>query len=358
MLIDFKDADLTATRRFLMSAVRLLTLSGLIAVAAVQSVRADSARITIIEDNDGLLPDGWDRHYTQGALLSYLSPMLAADDFSQQFYGALAANLHIMQPGSDSQRKFGVVLGQSIFTPVKYHDVIPDPKDRPFAGFLYGGGSLLQETGGVMLESLEVLAGVVGPDALAKQTQEAFHSLAGFNNANLDRTWSHQLKDEPAIMVSYDRHWKVWQASAFGLQADLIPDAGATAGNVMTYGEAGGQMRIGQNLGADYGIPRIRPALSGTTWFDVDRMESAFGWYLFAGIQGRAVAHNIFLDGNSFRSGPSVDKKILVGDVSTGASLFWKDWAKIDISFTERTKEFTTQKQMDHFGNVNLSFRF
>jgi hypothetical protein len=31
---------------------------------------------------------------------------------------------------------------------------------------------------------------------------------------------------------------------------------------------------------------------------------------------------------------------------------------KLDVSFTERTKEFTTQRQADHFGNVNLAFRF
>lgn len=358
MFVDVAGADAAKVVRRLKPISVALAVSGFASLAPVPSARADSGRVTIIEDNDGLLPDGWDRHYTQGALLSYLSPMLAGDDFSQQFYNILSTSLPILQPSSESQRRFAVVVGQSIFTPVKYHDPVPDPKDRPFAGFLYGGGSLLQETSGVVLESFEVLAGVVGRDALARETQEAFHSLAGFNNANLGQTWTHQLKDEPGLMISYDRHWKVWQTSVFGFQADAIPDAGVTVGNVTTYAEAGGQLRVGQHLVADYGIPRIRPALSGTTWFDVARMDSAFGWYLFAGVQGRAVAHDIFLDGNSFRSGPSVDKNVLVGDFSTGASLFWKDWAKIDVSFTERTKEFTTQERMDHFGNVNLSFRF
>ena len=209
-----------------------------------------------------------------------------------------------------------------------------------------------------MLESFAVQVGVVGPDALARQTQEAFHAAAGFNTSNLDASWSHQLKNEPGLMISYDRHVKVWQATAFGIESDVIPDAGVTVGNVMTYAEAGGQFRIGRNLAADFGIPRVLPALSGTNWFNVSRMTSAFGWYLFAGVQGRAVAHNIFLDGNSFTDSASVKKRILVGDFLTGASLFWSDWTKIDFSFTERTKEFTTQKQMDHFGNVNLSFLF
>ncbi len=341
-----------------------LLFTGAAIVLAVSMVtlpapaQADSGRITVIEDNDGLLPDGWDRHYTQGAMLSYLSPTLDSGDFAASLYALAPQQLPILKTAPDIQRKYDIVIGQSFFTPVKYHDSVPDPKDRPFAGFLYAGGSLLQETGERLLENLEVLVGVVGPDALARQTQELFHSAAGFNNANLDRSWSHQLSNEPGIMVTYDRHWKVWQQSVVGIEMDVIPDAGATVGNVMTYAEVGGQFRIGQDLGADYGIARIRPALSGTDWFNVARMTSPLGWYLFAGVQGRVGAHNIYLDGNTFENSPSVNKKILVGDFSAGASLFWSDRVKLDVSFTERMKEFTTQKQDDHFGNANLSFRF
>ncbi|MGI3902597.1 MAG: lipid A deacylase LpxR family protein [Janthinobacterium lividum] len=331
---------------------------GAFTIAMPGPAQADAGRITVIEDNDGLLPDGRDRHYTQGAMLSYLSPKLDSRDFATALYDAVPNQFPFMQMNPDSQRKFDLVVGQSFFTPVKYHDVVPDPEDRPFAGFLYGGGSLLEETGGRMLENLEILVGVVGPDALARQTQELFHAATGFNNGNLDQSWSHQLKNEPGIMVSYDRHWKVLQFSVAGFEVDAIPDAGVTVGNVMTYAEIGGQLRIGQNLGADYGIPRIRPALSGTNWFDVAAMSSRLGWYLFAGVQGRAVAHNIFLDGSSFQDSPSVKKNILVGDFSTGASLFWSDYVKLDLSFTDRSEEFTTQRQADHFGNANLSFRF
>ncbi len=325
--------------------------------AVLRPAYAENGRITIIEENDGLLPDGLDRHYTQGAMLSYLSPTQTTEDFTANLFASLS-HLPMLQPGPDTQRKFDVVLGQSIFTPTKYHDPVPDPKDRPFAGWLYGGGSLLQETNGNMLENFEILAGVVGPASLAEEAQEGFHSATGFNNTNLDAAWKHQLKNEPGVMITYDRHWKIWQNSFFGFQTDIIPEAGLTVGNVMTYADAGFQLRVGQNLGADYGIPRVRPSLSGTSWFDASRMASPFGWYLFAGVQGRAVARNIFLDGNSFANSPSVDKNILVADFDVGASLFYSDWVKLDLSFTERTKEFTTQKSMDHFGNVSLTFRF
>ncbi len=331
---------------------------GVIASTAVAAAAEDHGRLTLIEENDGLLPDKLDRHYTQGAMLAYLSPALSAGDLAWQLYDRIGSVLPVFHNEFGVIRKFDVVVGQSIFTPTDYHRAIPDPRDRPFAGWLYTGGSLLQETGGTMLENFEVLGGVVGPDSLAREAQESFHSTAGFNNKNLDQAWSHQLKNEPGFMVSYDRHWKVWQASFSGIQTDIIPEAGVTVGNVLTDAEAGVQFRIGQNLGVDYGVPRVRPAMSGTDWFNAARLEGPFGWYLFAGVQGRVVAHNIFLDGNTVAISPSVHKNVLVGDFSTGLSVFYADWVKLDATFTERSKEFTTQAQADHFASVTLSVRF
>src|SRR5581483_5652371 len=100
-----------------------------------------------------------------------------------------------------------------------------------------------------------------------------------------------------------------------------IPEAGGTLGNVFTYGEAGGMLRFGHNLAADYGPGHIRPSLSGTGWFDPSRLSDKFGWYLFTGVQGRLVGRNIFLDGNTWRDSANVDKKPVVADFVGGASL-------------------------------------
>ncbi len=82
---------------------------------------------------------------------------------------------------------------------------------------------------------------------------------------------------------------------------DAIPEAGASGGNVLTYGAIGGVVRFGQNLAAYYRSDRICPSLSGTSWFDFKQLDGNFGWYGFLGTQGRAFVHNIFLDGNTFR---------------------------------------------------------
>jgi len=47
------------------------------------------------------------------------------------------------------------------------------------------------------------------------------------------------------------------------------------------------------------------------------------GGYVFAGVEGRAVARDIFLDGNTFQKSPSVDKEPLVGELAVGAALLF-----------------------------------
>jgi len=142
--------------------------------------------------------------------------------------------------------------------------------------------------------------------------------------------------------------------SLVGNQFDVTPHLGATVGNIHTYGNAGLTVRYGDNLPLDYGPPRIQPGLTGTSSF-VSR--PGIGWYLFAGVEGRAVARNIFLDGNSFRDSRSVDKKHFVGDLQFGAVLVWHN---VRLSYTHvlRTREFDTQGDSDEFGSLALSWQY
>jgi hypothetical protein len=81
-----------------------------------------------------------------------------------------------------------------------------------------------------------------------------------------------------------------------------------------------------------------------------------FGWYLFTGAEGRAVARNIFLDGNTFRDSRSVEKKLFVGDLQFGIAF---TWSNVRLSYTHvlRTREFKIQDERDDFGALSLSIR-
>jgi len=97
-----------------------------------------------------------------------------------------------------------------------------------------------------------------------------------------------------------------------------------------------------------------RPSLPGSDFF-IPTQE--LGGYLFTTIGERAVARNIFLDGNTFENSPRVNKKNFVSTLQVGAAMTYGDTR---LSYTQvfMTKEYTTQEKGSQFGVVTLSCRF
>jgi lipid A 3-O-deacylase len=320
--------------------------------AAPAALRADDGqRLSVIEENDSLFFDS-DKHYTQGLRLGYLGPDVEDASGWNRPFDLLGGVLPVFQAGeAERSRRYGLSFGHSFFTPSVITADPPDPRDRPYAGWLYLGADLLQDTDRRMLEHLELQLGVVGPAALGKQVQRRWHE---FVDTTEPEGWDAQLENEPGLVLSYERKWRFTLAGNGITGMDLIPELGGSLGNVFTYGEAGALLRFGRNLQADYGPARIRPALSGTDYFNRDYMDGDFGIYGFVGAQGRAVARNIFLDGNTFRSSPSVDKEPLVADIQAGFSLFWRNGARLDAAVMYRTDEFEGQDEGDAIGIVSF----
>ncbi|HXQ53116.1 MAG TPA: lipid A deacylase LpxR family protein [Stellaceae bacterium] len=347
---------ITARTRAVASRAALLATIFIVAgLAAGSAARADEyARVNLLEENDSLYFKT-DKHYTQGIRFSYLTPTLAADGMWAGLFHALPADTPFFNAGDSSDRRAAVLFGQSVFTPDNLRARPPSPHDRPYAGWLYGGASLLQRSGADMLENLEFDIGVVGPAALGKQVQNDWHQLIGIRQAN---GWTNQLQNEPGVLLSYERLWRIAVPGvAIGpIGIDVVPQIGATLGNVFTYGEVGAMLRIGTNLGADFGPARVRPALSGTDYFDGDKADDGLGGYFYIGTQGRVVAQNIFLDGNTDRTSPSVARKVLVGDVQSGFAFEWSRRVRLDLSVSLRSDEFNGQHSPDEIGTVGLSF--
>lgn len=112
--------------------------------------------------------------------------------------------------------------------------------------------------------------------------------------------------------------------------------------------------RLGYDLPSDYGPPRIRPSLPGSDFF---LPTKELGGYLFTTISERAVVRNIFLDGNTFSSGPRVDKENFVDSLQVGAAV---TYGRTRISYTQvyMSKEYKTQENASQFGVFTVSCRF
>lgn len=342
--------------RFSVSCLLLLFLFADAAAAGEpedQEVRPDAGRIVNVQLENDLFGGGTDRHYTHGTRLSYLSPETLTDFEAGLKSKVLSYLPEFLRPDT---RRIGFILGQNMFTPedISRADLIED--DQPYAGWLYVGVVLVAEksTGNrPYLDSLEVNIGMIGPASLAEETQTEVHR---FKDVQLPKGWEHQLENEPGFVLYYERKWPLRSRISWkGVSADLTPSLGFALGNVYTFLAAGGMVRIGHDLPNDYGPPRIRPGLSGSGFF---KPKDRFGWYLFAGIEGRVVGRNIFLDGNTFSESHSVDKKTLVGDLQVGFMI--TAFGRVRLGFTNvfRTREFDGQGQADEFGSVNLSYRW
>ena len=312
-------------------------------------VPADSGRFTVVEENDYFFFPT-DRHYTQGTRLSYLTGEVRPDDISAPLFTWF--DRFLFEDQGAISRHVDWSIGQSIFTPTNLVAVHPDPRDRPYAGWSYVQAGLVQSANRNRLDDLELQVGVVGPAALASQAQNDWHEY--FMHEAASQGWDSQLKNEPGVDLTYQRKWRYDAlGDGEGLGADFVPDAGGALGNVLTYANAGAMVRLGANLAADYGPPRVLPAPSGGDYFDSS--ITSLGGYVFATAEGRAVGRNIFLQGNSFTASPSVTANPAVGDFVYGGTLFWGPWLRATVSLDTRTKEFVGQQGVDRFTSLSIS---
>ena len=338
----------------------LALLTGLVAPTSHALAEGPTYFNLILENNSTI--GSSDKHYTHGTLVSYLSSEI--DPQQPSLYRWLSESLSFLpvfqHQGTRSRAHWFAEAGQSIFTPENKDLSDPDPNDRPYAGWLYASFGYLRDTDSRVLDYLQLTVGVVGPHAYGEETQDTFHDIFGVGHGDI-QGWDHQLHDEPGFVVSIGRKWRESRPIGAGFSADIIPQVNASLGNVFTYGAVGALLRIGRNTGFDYGPPRIMPGLSGTNYFDTSYLsgtDSGWGWYLFVGGEARVVAHNIFLDGNTFRDSSEVDKNVLVGDVQIGLAVAIGTAARLTFSYIWRSEEFETQRGADKFGSVNFALRF
>lgn len=316
-----------------------IATAALLAALPLHASAAD-ATLNLMLENDSFI-DGIDRHYTSGL---YVSRTGAPKDA-----GALAgfAQRFMLPDSGDAAWRSGWFAGQSIFTPGNLYAYVPPPSDRPYAGWLYGGARLYRESG-AMLDTISVTAGMVGPMALGGDVQKWWHAM-GLLGGIHPNGWHTQLRDEPGIVVSEQRILRM-PVTGGPFEMELLPEGNVALGNVFTYAAMGATFRIGDGLAADWGPPRIAPALTGADF----QAPGAFGWYLFAGVEGRLVARNIFLDGNSFQDSPRVTRHVPVGDINAGGALFWPD-TRLMASYTQRSHEFVGQRGTDQYMSITVS---
>ena len=310
-----------------------------------QAGKAPTGVLSLVAENDFFASAG-DEDFTNGVLISYVGKPRALSGLS-----AFLSDTLVNPNGAATVRR-GFALGHSLFTPDDVDTTDPVFNERPYAGRLFGEFSLAVEQTD-RLDRFAVEAGIIGPAALGDELQNAYHDLIGARDIN---GWDNQIGNDFGVNIAYEQIRRaVHIGNDDGLALDVIPSAGVELGTIRTNARAGVQFRVGSRLKNDFGLQRIQPGVGGPGYY---LPSTGLDWNVFVGLQGRAVAYDVTLDGRLFRDDiVTVDSRALVGDIQTGLAVRIGH-VQFAYTYVVRTREFDEQPGAQEFSGLNVSVAF
>lgn len=288
---------------------------------------------------------GTDWNYTSGARVGWLS----AETQPIRLERALT---EILVGDEDTTFRRGFAVGQTLYTPINRQTTSFLTRQHPYAAFLFGEYTLLAANEGRMTR-LSAQAGVFGPLAAGDWAQNTVHDLTG--DAPV-LGWENQIENTPAFAVSYDTAFSVARAGEGAVQVDLVPNAGATLGNARTDIHGGITARLGSALSTPDLPFTVQPGGVGA---GTPVGDGCSGWLLFAGVQGRAIAQELAIEGDlPIADGtPRPARESLVGDVVLGGAVR-RGRVQLSYTHTVRSETFDTQNGSHTHGTLTLGVGF
>ena len=307
--------------------------------------------LTINWDNDAFV--GTDHDYTNGFKLTWSTPYGALDDDTLPPWSIPVFKRLPFADDPGSTYALSLSIGQDIYNPddTDRSELVDD--DRPYAGYSYLAAEF-QTRRTTTKDTWQIIVGLVGPSSLAEEVQNLTHDMLGVDHAS---GWDNQLNDEVTFDIRFHRQWRLWSASRReGIAFDLIPHIGGQVGTTKTHLNAGAEFRAGWNLPNDFGsCPSHEGCESNSSFLSESKTFETF--HFFLSTDGKVLARDIFLDGNTFSDSHSVDKKHIVGELAGGFA--WQHGQiKITYAYIYQTLNFNSQKNNPVYGSLNFSWAY
>ena len=354
-----KNSRLTVRRAAFGAAASFIVLTVMADLANAAERGEKPGELQLYEENDLFYygapkEQRTDQWYTQGLRVERTYD----SNKDQQFIGSVPSDFWCAWLcGSDHRFGYtnaGWAFGQSIYTPQDISIAEPQPEDRPWAGYLYFS-RLAKKSYRVPAwraerqDRFEISVGVIGPLALGEQAQNFIHDLKGIGGG---MGWDHQLDNEPTLLLRYDA---MLRFPACARYFDVQPYGRVFFGTVLTAADMGAAVRVGYNL-SGFVPGGIAPSLAfaQATTSDTpevialrqpcepptERRGFLSSAALFGRVQARAVARNIFIDGNTFGEGTGLNKRTLVYEAAAGIDIaLFRGWG-LAFQLITRTEEF------------------
>jgi hypothetical protein len=290
-------------------------------------------------DEDSLYTNG------MGVALSHTGPSWADPLFD-------------LLPWRTGRRTVSYAVSLAMFTPEDTDRVVPDPRDRPYAGVLTFALGLDADEGN-RYHGLRLVTGVAGRMSGAGATQRQVHRII---HSGVPQGWGSQLHNEPILNLTYEHRRRFRLAGTpEGWSAEAIPVASVALGNLLTQGHLAGVVRLGWKIPQDFGPtllrsmnvlppPPLSPPESASAW-------RSLGFYLHGGIGMNLVFRDLTLDGNTFKDSPHVASELFVPGAMLGMGIGNRRFLA-SFQYMFLGKEFEGQRNAAKFGVLTLSYFF
>lgn len=299
--------------------------------AEMPSAAADAGTrnvFSLVDDNDFF---GWwsDKYYTNHTRLAFTLGSEKSSD------------------ASDFYTPYFFSFGQEIYTPKDRAARVPDPRDHPYAGFLYASAGCARYDE-KSFAAAEIQLGVTGEWAIGKEIQRGYHEIIGEMKPE---GWDTQIHKRVVGQILTENRFRVMLDGACGNEdfgSDLILRGFTNLGNLRGNVSGGGQFRFGWNLPKDFGFSHMRQSVSAA----LDPQVGA-SVYAFADLQADAIFWDKTLTGNNDR-GADIYAYPLAAQATLGICAIY-DRFMLSFFQTVRTKDFSSQDR-DFF--IYGGFRF
>jgi len=328
---------------------RLLLLLLFLAAGAHAADERRDNWFTVTLENDLFV--GKDTGYTNGFALSWAHAGFTefSPDNMPRWLHYLSKNLYIStMPGK--QRAVSYMIGQLMQAPSDLTIPTLIENEAPYVGLLFWSANLHAFDERVA-DRLSLTLGVVGPMSGAEQTQKWVHDITG---ADEPMGWDNQIENEPVFQVSAERLLRLAKFQTDKtVGMDVIGMGNGAVGTIESYLALG----IGARLG--HGLDRSFPTASFLPGRQVNPLAGSItgGWYVFANVQGRFVANDIGINGNTFKDSHSVPLEHWQAAATGGVAIGFKRWAFL-FSVLVATDRYDGQPDTTRFGSLSVTYNY
>lgn len=282
-------------------------------------------------ENDAYLATTQDRYYTNGVFIQFKS---------------VAKNRNT----TETKKIWSANFGQELYNAQSGQIRDIADVDRPFAAYLYGGGSFQWLKPNENSVKLELQVGVVGPSALGKETQTLLHKTVGFYEIS---GWQFQVNDEVGVNAKVNLHYLLLRNKAKNV--DLSLPINISLGNTFSGLNAGILFRTG-DLNPFYHSVATESNIANKLEEGLSKRE----FYFFLKPSLTYVAYDATIEGGLFvkDKGPvTFNANPFVFAQQVGAAYANSRWT-FDFSVIFKSKQLQEAKRSEQYGSIAIYYRF